>query len=244
MTQPLIGITTYGRDEENKVSLPAEYSDAVRRAGGIPLLIPPGEQRWEDLLPHLDGLILAGGGDLDPELYAGYRHESIYMLDPERDSSELALAKKVIATGLPTLAICRGIQVINVALGGTLIEHLPDEVGEKVAHREVRQMAVHGPPQRKPIRHSVEIVPGSRLAMIVGKLHIDSCSWHHQALRTVAPQLTVTAYAADGTVEAAELADHPWMIAVQWHPELTAADDPIQQRLFDALVEASRNGDE
>ncbi len=235
MTQPLIGITTYGRDEENKVSLPAEYSDAVRRAGGIPLLIPPGEQRWEELLLHLDGLILAGGGDLDPELYAGYRHETIYMLDPERDGSELTLAKEVIATGLPTLAICRGIQVINVALGGTLIEHLPDEVGEEVAHRA---------PPRKPIRHSVEIAPGSKLAAIVGELHIDSCSWHHQALRKVAPSLTVTAYAPDGTVEAAELDDHPWMVAVQWHPELMAASDPLQQRLFDALVEVARNGDE
>lgn len=231
MTTPIIGITTYGRDERNTLSLPAEYSDAVRRAGGIPLLIPPGERNWADLLPVLDGLILAGGGDMDPELYAGNHHETVYMLDAERDISELALAHEAVARGLPTLGICRGMQVINVALGGTLIEHLPDEVGDGVAHRL---------PPRQPTLHGVKVQPGSKLAAILQRHEIESASWHHQALRRVAEPLTVTAHAPDGTIEAAELADHPWLVAVQWHPELTAADDPAQQRLFDALVGAAR----
>ena len=231
MTKPLIGITTYGRDDANKVSLPAEYSDAVRRAGGIPLLIPPGEEQWTDLLPHLDGIILAGGGDMDPALYAGNHHETIYMIDPERDNSELTLTNQVIEKGLPTLGICRGMQVINVALGGTLIEHLPDEVGEDVAHRM---------PPREPTIHGVDVMPGSKLADILQSQRIESASWHHQAVRSVAEPLAVTAHAPDGIVEAAELPDHPWLVAVQWHPEITAADDPVQQRLFDALVAVAK----
>jgi len=235
MTKPIIGITMYGRDGDNKVSLPAEYSDSVRRAGGIPLLIPPGEEHWTDLLPHLDGLILAGGGDMDPELYEGNPHETIYMLDPERDASELMLAAKAVETGLPTLGICRGIQVINVALGGTLIEHLPDEVGEDVAHRA---------PPRLPTIHGVDVQADSKLAGILQGVQIESASWHHQALRRVADPLKVTAHAPDGTIEAAELPGHPWLVAVQWHPELTAADDPVQQRLFNALVAVAREARE
>src|SRR5262245_53782020 len=140
-TSPLIGITTYGRNQENRFTLPAEYVDGVRRAGGIPLLIPPGEAQFENLFPHLDALILTGGGDLAPELYGGRPHGTIYSIDPERDQSELIMAQRVLETNLPTLGICRGLQVINVALGGTLIEHLPDVVGDQVAHKELP----HGP---------------------------------------------------------------------------------------------------
>ena len=231
MTSPLIGITTYGRDPDNKFSLPAEYVDAVRRAGGVPLLIAPGETRLSQLLMHLDGLVLAGGGDLDPDHYAGAHHDAIYMVDRERDESELMMVNDLVALGLPTLGICRGVQVINVALGGTLIEHLPDEVGDTVAHRL---------PPRNPSAHMVQVEAASRLGEILGSESIDTASWHHQALRQVAPQLRVVAHAPDGTIEAAEMSAHPWLVAVQWHPELTAADDPVQQRLFDALVAACR----
>ncbi|HXV43242.1 MAG TPA: gamma-glutamyl-gamma-aminobutyrate hydrolase family protein [Anaerolineae bacterium] len=230
-SSPLIGITTYGRNQENRFTLPAEYVDGVRRAGGIPLLIPPGEAQFEKLFPHLDGLILTGGGDLAPELYGGQPHETIYSIDPERDQSELVMTRRVLETHLPTLGICRGLQVINVALGGTLIEHLPDVVGDRVAHKELP----HG-----PIPHVVEIQAGSHLAEIVQATQVETASWHHQALRQVAPQLKVVAYAPDGTVEGVEMPKHRWLVAVQWHPELTASDDPSQQRLFDALVQAAR----
>lgn len=231
LSTPLIGLTTYGRNQENRFTLPAEYVDGVRRAGGIPLLIPPGEAQLEKLLPHLNGLILTGGGDLDPELYGGQPHETIYSIDPERDRSELALTRRVLESNLPTLGICRGLQVLNVALGGTLIEHLPDVVGQAVAHKE----QPHG-----PIPHPVQIQAGSRLAEITRSEQIETASWHHQALKQVALGLNVVASAPDGTIEAVELPDHPWLVAVQWHPELTAATDASQQRLFDALVEAAR----
>lgn len=229
---PLIGLTTYGRDENNRFALPAHYIDAVRRAGGIPVLLPPGETYDAQLLDRLDGLILSGGGDVNPSLYHGLHHETIYMVDPERDQSEIALVKQFIATDLPCLGICRGAQVVNVALGGSLIEHLPDVVGERVAHRV---------PPRNRTNHPVRLEPGSRLAAIVGQTEVTTASWHHQAIRQVAPGLKVVAHAPDGTIEAVEMPAHPWLIAVQWHPELTAADDPSQQRIFEALVAAAKN---
>jgi putative glutamine amidotransferase len=231
MTYPLIGITTYGRNEQGAFALPGAYIDAVRRAGGIPLLIPPGEKHLEQVLAQLDGVIFSGGGDLDPAHYNGANHETIYMTDSERDRTELELAQRVAESDVPTLGICRGIQVLNVALGGTLIEHLPDEVGEELAHRL---------PPRLPSRHLIHIDPGSRLAGILDGDAVDPTSWHHQAIRQAAPSLRVVAHAPDGTVEAIELPNHPWFVGVQWHPEITAAEDAQQQRLFDALVAAAR----
>ncbi|HEV8647354.1 MAG TPA: gamma-glutamyl-gamma-aminobutyrate hydrolase family protein, partial [Burkholderiales bacterium] len=132
---PLIGLTTYGRGADNRYTLPAEYLDAVRRAGGVPVLIAPGEPRWEAILDVVDALILSGGGDIDPSRYNGKRHETNYAIDQERDALELELGRCVIASGMPTLGICRGAQILNVVQGGKLIEHIPDEFGEKVLHR-------------------------------------------------------------------------------------------------------------
>ncbi len=230
MTRPLIGITTYGRDENNRFYLRAEYTEAIRRAGGLPVLLPPGEPHWEELFLRLNGLLLAGGGDIDPVHYGGVHHPAIQRVDPERDQVELALAKKAVAAQLPTLGICRGSQLINVALGGTLIEHLPDEVGDSVPHRLV-------PGQYT--RHPVKVAPGSRLASTLGQAETVGASSHHQAIRTAAPSLVVVAHADDGIIEAVEMAGHPWLVAVQWHPEITAAEDPAQQRLFDAFVKAA-----
>lgn len=232
MTPPLIGITTYGQDVERKFPLPREYVDAVRNAGAVPVLVPPGETRAERMLAALDGLVLAGGGDIDPARYSGSPHESIYNLDDERDATELALARHAIDRGLPTLAICRGLQVVNVVLGGTLVEHLPDEVGESILHRL---------PPREPTEHTVTVDPQSRLAEILGATEFVAASWHHQAVRRVAEGLTVVAHAPDGTIEAVELLSHPWLVAVQWHPELTSARDPLQRRLFEEFVRQSRS---
>ncbi|HWA12531.1 MAG TPA: gamma-glutamyl-gamma-aminobutyrate hydrolase family protein [Burkholderiales bacterium] len=226
---PLVGLTSYGRTADNRYALPAEYLDAVRRAGGVPILIAPGEPRWETALDSVDALVLTGGGDIDPIRYAGRRHDTNSGIDPERDVLELAMGRRAIDTGLPTLGICRGAQIINVVQGGRLIEHIPDELGESILHRA---------PPREPIRHSVQIRPNSRLARILGLEELHVSSWHHQALRGVARGLEAVAHAPDGTIEAVEMTDHPWLVAVQWHPELTAATDPLQQRLFDALVAA------
>jgi len=228
---PLIGITTYGQDEKNNFPLPREYVDAVRRAGGIPLLIPPGEQRTLELLSQLDGFILAGGGDIDPNLYGGGQHETVYMVDAQRDASELELARAVIEAEMPTLAICRGTQLINIALGGTLFLHLPDVVGEEILHRL---------PPREPVEHLVTVDGNSRLAKIMGETSVATASWHHQAIRDVATDLKVIARAPDGTIEAVEMPDNRWLTAVQWHPELTASRDVHQQRLFDHLVAEAR----
>lgn len=228
---PLIGITTYARDEGNKVNLPSEYVDALRRAGGCALLLPPGESNLDVVAARLDGLILAGGGDIDPHRYGGEFHPTVYMVDNERDESEFQLARLAIDSGMPTLCICRGTQVLNVALGGTLHTHLPDVYGESVLHRA---------PPREPTPHPVNVENNSRLHGMMGELTRDPMSWHHQAIRDVAAPLRVVARAPDEVIEAVELPDHPWLVGVQWHPELTAADDPAQQRIFDEFVRAAR----
>ena len=152
------------------------------------------------------------------------------MVDAERDSTEIELTKNIVEMQLPMLNICRGVQVLNVALGGSLIEHLPDEVGEEIIHRL---------PIRSAASHEVEIEPGSQLAQILAQTEVTAASWHHQAIRQVAPGLRVVARAADGTIEAVEMPGHPWLIGVQWHPEMTAEQDSTQQRLFDALVQVA-----
>jgi putative glutamine amidotransferase len=231
MEPPLIGITTYGRGDENEYRLPAEYADAVRRAGGIIILLAPGTAEAGRLLDLLDGIVLAGGGDLDPALYGGSAHEMVYNLDAERDASELSLARGAVERGTPTLAICRGVQVVNVALGGSLVEHVPDVYGDAIAHRL---------PPRVPTEHAVSVRAGSRLAAVLGATDLVVASWHHQALRDVAPGLEVAALAPDGVIEAVEMPGHPWLFGIQWHPELTPAREPAGERLFAALVAAAR----
>jgi putative glutamine amidotransferase len=230
-TPPRIGITTYGRNDEGRFTIPAKYVDAVRRAGGLPLLLAPGEPRLAEWLELVDALILTGGPDVDPKHYQGSKHPQVYGIDSERDASDLFLVRHVVKEKLPALCICRGTQVLNVALGGTLVEHLPDVVGEKVLHRGK---------ERAYTPHAVRIDADSRLAEILGATEMSPMSSHHQSIRDVAPGLRVVARAPDGVVEAVEMREHPGLVAVQWHPESTAAEDATQQRLFDALVASAR----
>jgi putative glutamine amidotransferase len=230
MSGPVIGITTYGRGESNRYSLPAEYTDAVRRAGGVPVLLPPGGREPGDWLDLLDALILSGGGDIDPARYGGGPHETLYNIDHERDACEFALLAAALERRLPVFAVCRGMQILNVHLGGTLHEHLPDACGETVQHRA---------PPREPIPHALRILPDSFLGGLLKQKEIQVASWHHQGIKKLGSGLKPAAYAPDGLVEACELPGYPWVVAVQWHPELTAATDPTQQGLFDALVKAS-----
>jgi putative glutamine amidotransferase len=229
---PLIAITTYPADDASfgRVNLPREYVDAVRRAGGRAVLVPPGESDPSGLLGAVDGLVLTGGGDIDPKLWDGPSHETVYMTDGPRDSLEIELARLAVGRSVPTMCICRGAQVLNVALGGTLHVHLPDVVGETVRHRM---------PPREPIAHPVTVESSSELARILGATEITPMSWHHQAIDRLGAGLRAVAWAPDGIVEAVELVAQPSLIAVQWHPELTAATDPTQAALFDAFVGAA-----
>jgi putative glutamine amidotransferase len=231
---PWIGITMYGPDgEPPAVSLPVAYVDAVRMAGGVPVLLAPGSAPPATLLEDLDALVLAGGGDLDPDVWGGERHPAVYGVVRARDAFELELARTVLERAeLPLLAICRGMQVLNVALGGDLEVHVPDVRGETVRHRL---------PPREPTFHPVRIEPGGTLERIYGRLEFPVCSWHHQEVRKLGHGLHPCAWAEDGVIEALVLPDRPWVVAVQWHPEMQVRDDPLQRRLFEALVEAARS---
>ena len=230
--RPVIGISSYARDGEPPAfSLPCGYVDGVRAAGATPLVLPPGEAEPERLLDLVDGLILAGGGDIAPAAYGGEPHETIYSVSEERDQFEFTLARAVLARrDIPLLCICRGMQVLNVVCGGTLHPHVPERFGDRVAHRL---------PPRLTSRHPVRIEPGSRLASILGAAEVEACSWHHQAIDRMGEDLRPLAWADDGVIEAVEHTTHPWCIGVQWHPEMQL-DEAAQRGLFAALVTASR----
>lgn len=232
---PLVGITTSGRNGATAFSLMATYVDAVRAAGGVPVMLPPGEPDPEAILDRLDGLILSGGGDINPALYNGTAHEFTYNIDRERDESELALAHLALDRDLPVLGICRGMELLVVACGGTLVPHLPDEYGTKVNHR-----LNPSPGLLYPSQHYVRITPGSRLAGIVGNAELAVVSWHHQAVRTIPPGWRVVAHSVeDNAIEAVEHQHCGFAIAVQWHPELSPGDTS-HQRIFQSLVAAAR----
>lgn len=208
-----------------------DYLDGLRRAGALPVALggmPAGDPSV--YLKRFDGLMLVGGADVEPSRYGASAHPAAYGFDPCRDEFEVVLSRAALTIGLPLFAICRGIQVLNVALGGTLWQHLPD----------LDLPVAHGVPSgsRAPACHPVDIAPGSRLAGALGATRAEGCvSIHHQAVRDLAPGLLATAWSADGLIEAVETpAEGPWCVAVQWHPERSAAEDPVQQALFDGFV--------
>ena len=227
---PIIGITTYERNKTGDFHLPGQYVDAVRKAGGIPLLLPPGESHPDQILDVVDGLIFAGGGDIDPALYGGSSHPAVSRVDPERDTFEMALAQKTFSRNAPVLGICRGAQLLNVATGGDLVEHVPDEFGHEILHRSKKGDG---------IEHLVQIAPRSRLAKITGVTEMSVVSMHHQAVRTIPKGWSVVAQSADGVIEGLEYEQHPWMVSVLWHPELSL-DDQHNRRIFQGLIEEAR----
>lgn len=202
--------------------------DILRAVGGLVVLVAPGELEPEELLTRLDGLVLSGGGDLDPRGFGGAGHGQNYSVSPERDRFEVELVRGALAHGLPTLAICRGMQVLNVALGGDLHPHLPDVVGEAVRHRTS---------QTEPARHPVRLEPTSALARQLGAAELEAVpSWHHQGVQRLGTGLRPVAWAPDEVVEALALDGEPQVSAIQWHPELAGAGRE-GQGLFEALVE-------
>ncbi|MDQ4076039.1 MAG: gamma-glutamyl-gamma-aminobutyrate hydrolase family protein, partial [Chloroflexota bacterium] len=190
--RPIIGITTYGPNEENHYFMPAPYVKAVAAAGGLPILLPPSEAEAEAVLALVDGFIFAGGGDIDPEEYGGTAHPALSPIDKERDRFELTLARLLLEQDTPTLGICRGAQVLAVASGGDLIVDLPEEVGNVVVHK--------APPNLT--EHPVTLEPDSRLAELLGTTDLPVPSWHHQAPRDVPAGWCLAARAPDGIIEA------------------------------------------
>jgi putative glutamine amidotransferase len=225
---PIIGITTHGLNEKGSFHIPATYTHCIRRAGGIPVLIPPGETRLTELVDLIDGFILTGGGDIDPVLYGGNHHESVYGVDQARDQMELALARIILQQKIPTLAICRGLQIFIVALGGTL----KDDIGSQAAGA-----VVHRLPEFKPAMHPIVVKNPSRLGEVLGTKNLICASVHHQAADKLPEGVRISAIAADGVIEGLEFENYDNLIAVQWHPEITAGHDPNQQRLFETLIE-------
>lgn len=225
-SRPLIGILGRNAATAENFSFPAVaggrlYADAVVRAGGAPVIVPPttDEGLLAASLGRLDGLVLPGGGDIDPARYGQRPHETVYNVDAALDDFEFAAVCHVAESAMPALAVCRGMQVLNVALGGDLIQHMD-------GHRNVD--------------HDVEIAADSRSAAVVAGRRCTGRSFHHQAIGRLADSLVEVGRSADATIEAVEHRDHPWLVGVQWHPELTAAADPCQQGFFDELVRRAR----
>jgi gamma-glutamyl-gamma-aminobutyrate hydrolase PuuD len=229
MTRPLIGITTYVTTArwsywDREVALvPAAYVQAVEQAGGRPVLIPPSDEAVDETLAALDGLVFSGGSDLDPELYDQEPHDETFGIVPQRDRAELALLEAALERDMPVLAVCRGSQVLNVARGGDLVQHLPDVVGDEKHKHTPGTFA----------DHDVTLEPGTRLADLLGA-HAPVKSHHHQGFGRVGEGLRVAAHAEDGTIEAVEDPSHRFAFGVLWHPE--AGED---RKLFEGLVAAA-----
>jgi putative glutamine amidotransferase len=215
-----------------ELALGLTYPDAIRRTGAVPVVIPPMDHAAiEPLLDRLSGLCLSGGPDLQPAVYGAEPHPALGPTEPELDRFELDLVRAADARAMPVLAICRGMQVLNVARGGTLHQHVPDVVGDALEHR---QSAAGDEPT-----HAVTVLQGSRLAALAGHGELAVNSFHHQAAWGLGAGLTATAWAPDGTVEALEAVDRPFLLGVQWHVECLAgrADHAA---LFAAFVAEAR----
>jgi putative glutamine amidotransferase len=240
--KPIIGITpspsddTFDHGTFRRYSLSTTYTDAVQAAGGIPVILPESETDLQGILDMVDGLIFSGGSDLDPAIYGDTEtHETTYGIDPERDSFELALIKLAIEQDKPILGICRGIQSINVALGGTLIQDIDDAQAENVGHRQQKLGK-----SMSDVSHTVTITDeASPLYNAIPQQEVLVNSYHHQVVKDPAPALRIAAVSTDGVIESLW---HPGMrfgLAVQWHPEMLAAEHDSQAAIFRALVAAS-----
>ena len=234
---PIIAVTATAErvKDSTRVRVNRAYTDAIVASGMIPLVVPPVPASMASaILDAVAGLVLTGGEDVDPAYFGAERHPATGPANDDRDRCELALAREAAARRLPTLAICRGVQVLNVALGGSLIQDLPSEHTGSVEH--------DAKGSRHDRVHAVDVSSGSRLGQILGARSIATNSFHHQAVDRLAAGLCTVATSSDGVVEAVECTDRAWwMVGVQWHPEeLTATPEEWDRRLFAAFAEAVR----
>ena len=238
MSSPLVAVsaTVHTHADVARVRLNQAYVHALELAGVVPVVVPP-LARVEDaarVLGAVQGLVLTGGEDVDPALYGETPHPTVTVVTPTRDHTEIALARAAQAARIPTLAICRGLQVTNVALGGTLVQDIPSASPEALAHEQEAP--------RHERTHAVEVEKGSRLAEALAATTLAVNSMHHQAIATLADGLRITARAGDGTVEGIEGIDPAWwLLGVQWHPEELVNDaDEWDRALFRAFASEAR----
>lgn len=234
---PIIGLTTYhhkNRHGMQLVALAEAYVNALAEAGASPVLIPTNldENRLAALFSRLDGIVFTGGGDIHPAFYRTDEHPKVNEIDTARDRTEFYLLKRVIEEGKPFLGICRGIQLVNVGLGGTLYADIADQVPGALRHDWYPDWP------RDHLAHPVRVESNSLLGKLLNQTEIHVNSLHHQAIAQLAPRLKSTAHAPDGIIEGIELPDHPFGLAVQWHPEWLTAYTPMRT-LFAAFVEAA-----
>jgi len=233
---PIIGLTsTLSTNASGSpvCQLGRAYIDAVQKAGGIPLAISVGigQVQTKALLSRLDGLLLTGGGDIDPGTFKSASHPKVYGISPERDALEFYLLEAAVASNKPILAICRGIQVLNVAFGGDLYTHIQDQLQNSLKHDWFPKFP------RDKLAHTVRLIPGSKLHRIFQRDEIRVNSLHHQGIKTVGEGLKATAFAPDGIVEGLEVDGAGFALGVQWHPECLPEDE-TSARLFNAFVDA------
>ena len=236
MPKPLIGITTRnGKDSDGHPTMVVQHSyiNAVVNAGGVAIPIPSilPEEDLQQLYSQLNGILFTGGGDVSLDYFPGSPHPRIDGVDDARDFTEISLMRASVNDGKPLLGICRGAQVMNIALGGTLYTHIIDQLKGAIDHDYPGNL-------RKTIVHLVNVDESSRSAEIFGETLLNVNSLHHQGLKDIAPGLHVVGHAPDGLAEVVELPDHPYAVAVQWHPEWLT-DQPAMQRLFKSFVDAS-----
>ncbi len=236
MAKPLIGVTTYSTKNPNGNPITAvqhSYIRAVSQAGGLPVLIPAilSEDDFQDLYSRLQGIMFTGGGDISLKYFEGMDHVRISGIDESRDLTEISLLRTAVKDGKPLLGICRGAQVMNVALGGTLYTHIAGQVEGTLDHDYPGELF-------SAIVHPVHVDETTRAAEIFGETLLQVNSLHHQGLKDIAPSLRVAGHAPDGLVEVIEMPDHPFAVGVQWHPEWLT-DQPAMQRLFKSFVDAS-----
>lgn len=246
MSKPLIGLTAerfssgyFEQPDHDVHGVLRTYVEAVLGAGGLPVIIPLSmpEADLRALYERLDGVLLPGGADVDPAHFAASPHEKLGAVDAERDRVELALARHALSDGKPLLGVCRGAQVMNVALGGTLYQDLPSEYPAPLL-RHAHPVAEF---PRDHLAHPVQVEEESLLARVLGTPIAQVNSRHHQAIQSVAPGLTVVARAPDGVIEGVEKPTHPFALGVQWHPENLQAQPEMKQLLV-RFIEAARKG--
>ena len=231
MRRPRIGIPLDLDDERGRYELPQAYADAVRDEGGLPLLLPHGDEVMAGAYLSLcDALLVAGGAfDIPPERYGEPRRPGCGPSRPGRTTFEAHLAQAALSTGMPLLGVCGGMQLVNVVLGGTLHQHLPDDLGVSHEQREPKEAQ----------SHEVRIVPGTLLARLCGPQSLTVNSTHHQAVNRPGAGVLVSAGSPDGVIEAIELPGHRFALGVQWHPEALAGREPRHGAILRGLVEAA-----